>query len=280
MPCLSPDLYTDRPPQMFGLLRWIMPLVKIATWNVNSIRSRLDRVLDWTQRELPDVLCMQEIKTVDELFPAAPFVDLGYRIETYGQPTHNGVAILARKPLSNVVRGLPGDGPDAHRRLLAATLGKVRFVNVYVPNGQSPESEKFVYKMEWLDRLRAFLADSASPSDPLVLLGDFNIAPDERDVRYPEQWRGKIHFHPKEHAALARITSWGLSDLFRKHHEEGGFYSWWDYRRLAFQRNDGLRIDLVLGTAPILKRCKGSRIDREERKGEHPSDHVPVVVEI
>lgn len=254
--------------------------MKIATWNVNSIRSRLERVLAWTRREMPDVLCMQEIKTTDELFPAGPFEELGYRVETYGQPTYNGVAILSLPPMSKVTRGLPDDGPDAHRRLIAATIRRIRFVNVYVPNGQSPESEKFVYKMEWLRRLRAFLEDSASPSSSLVLLGDFNIAPDERDVRYLEQWRGRIHFHPKEHEALARITSWGLFDLFRKHHEEGGFYSWWDYRRLAFQRNDGLRIDLVLGTAPVLKRCKESRIDRDERKGEHPSDHVPVVVEI
>jgi exodeoxyribonuclease-3 len=257
--------------------------LKIATWNVNSIRSRLDRVLAWTARERPDVLCFQEIKTTDDLFPAAPFEELGYRVETFGQPTYNGAATLSRKPMTNVVRGLPGDAPDAQRRLLAVTLGKsspLRVINVYVPNGQSPESEKFVYKMEWLERLRDFLAASASPSDRLLLLGDFNIAPEERDVHKPELWRGKIHFHPKEHKALARLTSWGLFDLFRKHHEEGGFYSWWDYRQLAFPKNNGLRIDLVLGTAPVLERCTGSRIDRDERKGESPSDHVPVVVEI
>jgi exodeoxyribonuclease-3 len=257
--------------------------LKIATWNVNSVRSRLDRVLAWTARERPDVLCLQEIKTTDDLFPAAPFEELGYRVETFGQPTYNGVATLSRKPMKEVVRGLPGDAPDAQRRLLAVVLGKskpLRVINVYVPNGQSPESEKFVYKMEWLARLRDFLAASASPSDPLLLLGDFNIAPEERDVHKPELWRGKVHFHPKEHAALARLTSWGLFDLFRKHHPEGGFYSWWDYRQLAFQKNNGLRIDLVLGTAPVLARCTGSRIDRDERKGESPSDHVPVIVEI
>jgi exodeoxyribonuclease-3 len=128
-------------------------------------------------------------------------------------------------------------------------------VNVYVPNGQSPDSDKFVYKMEWLARLRGFLAATAHPDEPLILLGDFNIAPEERDVRYPDLWRGKVHFHPREHAALAQLTSWGLGDLFRKHHEEGGFYSWWDYRQLAFQKNNGLRIDLVLGTGPVLERC-------------------------
>jgi exodeoxyribonuclease III len=254
--------------------------MKIATWNVNSIRSRVARVLDWTQREEPDVLCFQEIKTTDELFPTAAFEDLGYHIETFGQPTYNGVAILSRTRPEDVTRGLPGDAPDAQRRLIAATIKGIRIINVYVPNGQSPESDKFVYKLDWLGRLRDSLEAEASPSDPLVLLGDFNIAPDERDVHDPELWRGKVHFHPKEHAALARITEWGLFDLFRKHHTEGGFYSWWDYRQLAFPKNKGLRIDLVLGTAPVLDRCKGSMIHRDERKGEGPSDHAPVVVEV
>ncbi|HYX24680.1 MAG TPA: exodeoxyribonuclease III [Thermoanaerobaculia bacterium] len=253
--------------------------MKIATWNVNSIRSRVERVAAWTERERPDVLCFQEIKTTDDLFPLEPFADLGYRAEVFGQKTYNGVAILTRKPLTKVVRNLPDDPPDAPRRLLAGTVDRVRIVNVYVPNGQSPESDKFVYKLDWLARLRSFLADSASPKDPLVLLGDFNIAPEERDVRYPDLWRGHVHFHPREHEALARITSWGLHDLLRKHHEEGGLYSWWDYRQLAFQKNNGLRIDLVLGTAPMLKRCKGVTIHRDERKGESPSDHVPVVAE-
>jgi exodeoxyribonuclease-3 len=254
--------------------------MKIATWNVNSIRSRVARVLDWARREEPDVLCFQEIKTTDELFPSAAFEELGYHVETWGQPTYNGVAILSRTRAKDVTRGLPGDAPDAQRRLIAATIKGIRIINVYVPNGQSPESDKFVYKLDWLGRLRDWLEAEASPSDPLVLLGDFNIAPDERDVRNPELWRGKVHFHPKEHAALASITGWGLFDLFRKHHEEGGFYSWWDYRQLAFQKNNGLRIDLVLGTAPVLDRCKGSAIHRDERKGEGPSDHVPVVVEL
>jgi exodeoxyribonuclease III len=254
--------------------------VRIATWNVNSVRSRLDRVLGWTGRERPDVLCFQEIKTTDELFPAAAFEELGYHVETFGQPTYNGVAILSRTPPADVTRGLPGDAADAQRRLIAATVEGVRIVNVYVPNGQSPESDKFVFKLDWLGRLRDWLAAEASPTDPLLLLGDFNIAPDERDVHDPDLWRGKVHFHPKEHAALREITAWGLADLFRKHHAEGGFYSWWDYRQLAFPKNRGLRIDLVLGTAPMLERCTGSAIHRDERKGEGPSDHVPVVVEV
>ena len=253
--------------------------MKIATWNVNSIRSRVERVAAWTERERPDVLCFQEIKTTDDGFPFDVFADLGYEMEVFGQKTYNGVAILSRLPMTQVVRNLPDDEPEAPRRLIAATIDKVRIVNVYVPNGQSPESEKFVYKMDWLARLRAFLDETAKPGGSLVLLGDFNIAPEERDVRYPDLWRGHIHFHPKEHAALARITSWGLHDLLRKHHEEGGLYSWWDYRQLAFQKNNGLRIDLILGTKKMLNRCTGVEIHRDERKGESPSDHVPVVAE-
>jgi exodeoxyribonuclease-3 len=251
--------------------------MRVATWNVNSIRSRVERVVAWTERERPDVLCLQEIKTTDDGFPLDRFAELGYHAEVFGQKTYNGVALLSLKPVSKVVRNLPGDEEDAPRRLIAGTVGRTRIVNVYVPNGQSPESDKFVYKMDWLKRLRAFLDETADPGDALVLLGDFNIAPEERDVRYIEQWRGGIHFHPKEHAALAKITSWGLHDLLRKHHEEGGLYSWWDYRQLAFQKNNGLRIDLILGTQKMYDRCTGVEIFRDERKGESPSDHVPVV---
>lgn len=251
--------------------------MRIATWNVNSVRSRIERVAAWTARELPDVLCFQEIKTTDDLFPTGVFEELGYEVATYGQKTYNGVAILSREPMKKIERGFPGEEPDAARRLIAATIGGVRVINVYVPNGQSPESEKFVYKMGWLARLREYLEETAKPGGKLILLGDFNIAPEERDVRYIEKWRGHIHFHPKEHEALAEITSWGLYDLLRKHHEEGGLFSWWDYRQLAFQKNNGLRIDLILGTKPMLNKCTAVEIHRDERKGESPSDHVPVV---
>ena len=251
--------------------------MRIATWNVNSIRSRVERVVAWTERERPDVLCLQEIKTTDDGFPLDRFAELGYQAEVFGQKTYNGVALLSLKPITRVARNLPDDEEDAPRRLIAGTVGRTRIVNVYVPNGQSPESDKFVYKMDWLKRLRSFLDETADPGDALVLLGDFNIAPEERDVRYIDLWRGHVHFHPKEHAALAKITSWGLHDLLRKHHEEGGLYSWWDYRQLAFQKNNGLRIDLILGTKKMWDRCAGVEIFRDERKGESPSDHVPVV---
>jgi exodeoxyribonuclease-3 len=251
--------------------------VRIATWNVNSIRSRVERVVDWTARERPDVLCLQEIKTTDDGFPVDRFAELGYHAEVFGQKTYNGVALLSLEPATKVVRNLPDDEEDAPRRLIAGTVGGVRIVNVYVPNGQSPESDKFVYKMDWLARLRAFLDAAAKPGGSLVLLGDFNIAPEERDVRYIDLWRGHIHFHPREHKALAHIMEWGLFDLLRKHHEEGGLFSWWDYRQLAFQKNNGLRIDLILGTKKMLGRCTAVDIFRDERKGESPSDHVPVV---
>ena len=257
-----------------------MKQVKIATWNVNSIRARVGRIAAWTERELPDVLGFQEIKCTDDLFPRETFESLGYHCETFGQPTYNGVAILSREPVKDVVRGLPDDEPDAQKRLIAGTVGGVRFVVVYVPNGQSPESEKFVYKMEWLARLRDYLEDELDRKKPLILMGDFNIAPEERDVEKIEAWRGKIHFHPKEHAALARIQDLGLRDLFRKHCSEGGHYSWWDYRRLAFQRNDGLRIDLILGNDAAYERSASAEMHREERKGEGPSDHIPVMSEL
>lgn len=256
--------------------------MKIATWNVNSIRSRLERVVAWMDRERPDVLCLQETKCTDAEFPRGAFEDLGYHAEHYGQRTYNGVALLSREPLTDVVRGLPGEAEDAHRRLLAGTVpgvGGVRIVNVYVPNGQSVTSEKFPYKLDWLARLADFLAASASPGDPLVLLGDFNIAPEDRDVHDPDLWRGQVLFHPKEHEALARLTSWGLQDVFRKHHEEGGIYSWWDYRMLAFPKNRGLRIDLILATQPLYERSTACAVDRNERKGQSPSDHAPVVAQ-
>ncbi len=253
--------------------------MRIATWNVNSIKQRLDHLATFVKSADPDIVCLQELKCVDEAFPRSEVEALGYNVATHGQKAYNGVAILSRLPMTKVVRNLPDDEPEAPRRLIAATIDKVRIVNVYVPNGQSPESEKFVYKMDWLARLRAFLGETAKPGGSLVLLGDFNIAPEERDVRYPDLWRGNIHFHPREHEALARITSWGLYDLLRKHHEEGGLYSWWDYRQLAFQKNNGLRIDLILVHQELASRLVSCRIDVEPRRVERASDHTPVIAE-
>jgi len=251
--------------------------MKIVTWNVNSIRTRLERALACLERHQPDVLCLQEIKCQDEIFPREPFEALGYHVETHGQKTYNGVALISRAPAEDVVRGLPGDGPDAQARLIAATFEGVRVIDVYVPNGSSVESEKFPYKLGWLEQLQAMIAETYAPDDPVLLLGDFNIAPDERDLYAPEVFRGQVHFHPKEHEALARLSDWGFEDLFRTHHQEAGFYSWWDYRQLGFPMNKGLRIDLLLGTAPVVARCTACDIDRDERKGKKPSDHAPVI---
>lgn len=252
--------------------------MQVATWNVNSIRQRQERVLAWAARQGPDLVALQETKVPDEDFPRAAFEAAGWQVACFGQRTYNGMAFLSRQPLADVQRGLPGEAPDAQRRLLAATLGGVRVVNVYVPNGEAVESEKFAYKLEWLGRLESYLAGELARGLPLLLLGDFNIAPEDRDVHDPEAWRGQVLFHPREHAALARICALGLADLYRQHHAEPGRYTWWDYRALAFPKDRGLRIDLVLGNAAAAARCTACEIDREERKGEKPSDHAPVRV--
>jgi exodeoxyribonuclease-3 len=249
----------------------------VATWNVNSVRMRLERLKAWLARRSPDVVCLQETKVQDEGFPRAEFESLGWHVATFGQKTWNGVAILSREPLEDVVRGLPGDAPDADRRLLAGRVGGIKVASVYVPNGQALDSPKWPYKLDWLRRLRGFVEGWAKPDEEVVVCGDFNVAPEDRDVHDPDLWRGQVLFHPKEHAALANLSSFGLHDLFRKHHAEPGHFSWWDYRQLAFPKGHGLRIDLVLGSAASRDRCSGCDIDREERKGEKPSDHAPVV---
>ncbi len=253
--------------------------MRLITWNVNSIRTRLERALALLERHDPDVLCLQETKVVDEGFPREAFEERGWHVETHGQPTYNGVALISKKPAEDVVRGMPDDEEDAQRRVIAGTFAGVRVIDVYVPNGKDVESEHFVFKLAWLERLLAMLQSSATPDAPVVLLGDFNIAPDDRDVHDPDAWRGKVHFHPREHEALARFHDWGFSDLFRWHHREGGLYSWWDYRQLGFPLNKGLRIDLILATEPMADRSEACWIDREERKGDQPSDHAPVIAD-
>jgi len=251
--------------------------VRVTTWNVNSIRSRLQRVLDWIDHRQPDVLGLQETKVTDEDFPRGPFEELGYRVETWGQKTYNGVALVTREPLDRLARGLGGDGTEAEeRRLIAGRVEDLRVVCVYVPNGRSPESPKFRYKLEWMEGLRTFLARWTSPADAVVVMGDFNVAPEDRDVHDPDAWRGKVLFHPDEHAVLERLKTWGLVDLQRLHDARPGLYTWWDYRTLAFPRDAGMRIDLLLGTPAAAARCRGVRIDRDARKGEKPSDHAPV----
>lgn len=250
--------------------------MRVVSWNVNSIRAREERARAWLERWKPEVLCLQETKVVDDDFPFALFEELGYQAESFGQRGYNGVAIASRLPVSDVVRGLPDDAPDADRRLIAATVEGLRIVNVYVPNGQHVTSEKYDFKLEWLSRLRTFLDSTAQPSDDLVICGDFNVAPDDRDVHDPRLWRGKVLFSEPEHRALGQLMEFGLEDVYRRFHEEAGHFSWWDYRMLGFPKNRGLRIDLFLGTRSAANRCTEMLIDREERKGAKPSDHAPV----
>lgn len=253
--------------------------MKIATWNINSISVRLTHVLDWVKTNSPDVLCLQETKCKDEKFPAAAFQELGYRAEVFGQATYNGVAILSRTEASEIQRGFLGDAEDAQRRLLAATINGVKVVNVYIPNGSEVGSDKYVFKLDWLAKLRKFLDESCDPGQPLVLCGDFNIAPEDRDVHDPKLWKGQILCSDAERAALQVIEDWGLVDVFRQHHEDDGIFSWWDYRGGAFPKNHGLRIDHLWATEPLADQCVAVWIDKVLRAMERPSDHAPVVAE-
>jgi exodeoxyribonuclease-3 len=254
-----------------------MSRMKIATWNVNSIRSRLQRLLDWLQQARPDVLCLQELKATDESFPYDAVREAGYHAAVFGQKTYNGVAILSRTPPSKIERGwAPGDD-DQQARLLAAEIDGVQVNSVYVPNGEQVGSAKYVYKLDWMGRLRTHLESHYTATTPLFVCGDFNVARDDRDVAHPAQWAGTVLCYPSARMALERILDWGLIDVFRQRHPEGGIYSWWDYRMLAFPKNDGLRLDYIFATEPLAQRCTYAEIDRDERKGEKPSDHAPVV---
>jgi len=251
--------------------------LKIATWNVNSIRARHDALLSWLDRVQPDVLCLQETKVVDDEFPTDELLRLGYGVAMAGQKTYNGVAIVSREPISDVAIGLVDEPDPVEKRLIRATIGGIRVYSAYVPNGKSPTSPSFPEKLRWLRRLRATLDSETSPDLPAVVCGDFNVAPDERDVFDPEVMRGQLHFHPDEHRALAEVVGFGLVDVFRKHHDEGQLFSWWDYRAGGFRKNQGLRIDLILATRALAERCTGAEIDVEPRRGDKPSDHTPVV---
>jgi exodeoxyribonuclease-3 len=257
--------------------------MRIASWNVNSVRSRLDQLTAWLSRSAPDVLCMQETKVEDDIFPHAALAECGYRTVTSGQKTYNGVAIAAKLGLSidDVTRNLDDDPPDAQRRLIAATIEGVRIIDVYVPNGQSVGSPAFAYKLDWLARLRRDLAAHATPQQEVLLCGDFNVAPETIDVDEPKKWEGGVLCTDEERAALKALLDWGLTDTFRALHPgEPGLYSWWDYRMSAFRKNRGLRIDLALATAPLAARCKSVTIDKRPRELEKPSDHAPVIFEI
>ena len=249
--------------------------MRIVSWNVNSVRARIERVVTYVEREQPDVLCIQESKVVDQDFPREPFEALGYHLELFGQPTYNGVALLSRLPLTDVVRGIPGLD-DTQARFIGAKVADFRLFNAYVPNGQEIGSEAFEYKLRWLEALREYLATHVEAREKVLICGDWNVALEDRDVHDPDLWRGKLHCSEPERASIGRLIEMGLADLFRRFHEDAGLFSWWDYRRLGFQKNKGLRIDYFLGSPELVERCEGVAINREERKGEKPSDHAPV----
>ncbi len=251
--------------------------MRIATWNVNSVRSRLERLLDWLGRHEPDVLCLQELKTVEETFPFDVLREIGYHAVVCGQKTYNGVAIISRSEPTDIRRGFAVDDNDPQARLISAVIDGVRIFSAYFPNGGEVGSDKFTYKLQWMDRLRTMFERKHSSDESLVLCGDFNVAIGDLDVAVPERWADTVLCVPEVRAALRKISDWGWTDVFRVCHPEESAYSWWDYRRLAFVHNDGLRIDYIFATSPLAAKCTGVEIDREERKGQKPSDHAPVI---
>jgi exodeoxyribonuclease-3 len=251
--------------------------LSIATWNVNSARARLPRIVDWLSSAKPDVVCLQEIKCLDEQFPREPIEELGYHIETFGQKTYNGVAILSKDTPDDVVRGFPDDEPGAQARAIAATIRGTRVLNLYVVNGKEVGDEKYDFKLRWLESLAQYVAAEFDMSDQVVLTGDFNITFDDRDIHDPDAWRDKILCSVPEREALAKIMKPGLVDAYRHFDEEPGKYTWFDFRTRGYQRGNGLRIDHFLVSPPALEACTGVTIDLEERGQEKPSDHCPVV---
>ncbi len=267
--------------------------MRIATWNVNSLRARIDKVRWWLERARPDVLLMQETKLKDEDAPLAAFQELGYELAHHGEGRWNGVAIASRLPITDVVTNFgdpvlpartPGSGddePGSEARMLAATCGDVRVVSLYAPNGRVVDSPFYEAKLDWFLRLARWLAESGDPGQPLVLGGDYNVAPTDDDVWNPRLCHGGTHVSPREREAFDRLCRWGLVDVYRRQRPEGGRYTWWDYRAGSFQKNFGMRIDHLLATAPLAARVVASEIDREARKGKPiPSDHAPLLMDV
>lgn len=252
--------------------------MKIATWNINSLNVRLPQVLTWLAAEQPDVLALQETKLPDEKFPRAEIEAAGYYSVYAGQKTYNGVALLSREPVQDVVSGIPGFD-DVQKRVLAATVGGIRVIDLYVPNGESVDSDKYRYKLNWLDALTVWIRQELAAHPQVVVLGDFNIAPESRDVHDPERWKEKVLCSTPEREAFRKLLETGLCDTFRLFEQPEKIFSWWDYRMQGFRRNHGLRIDHVLASDAMCKRCTSSRIDKAPRANERPSDHAPAMAE-
>lgn len=251
--------------------------MRLSTWNVNSLAVRLPQVLDWLAAHQPDVLVLQETKLTDDKFPRAEIEAAGWRAQCFGQKTYNGVALLSKRPASDVLHNIPGfDDPMA--RVITATVDGLRIVNGYFPNGQAPGSDKFAYKLQWLRALRDWLARELAQHPRLVLMGDFNIAPEDRDVHDPVAWAGQIHCTDEEREHFRQLLALGLEDAFRLFEQAPKSWSWWDYRNLAFRKNQGLRIDHILVSAPLRAAVQGCTIDKAPRRNERPSDHAPVLL--
>lgn len=251
-------------------------IMKLATWNVNSLNVRLPHVMKWLEENPTDVLCIQETKLTDDKFPVAAIEAAGYHVAYTGQKTYNGVAIISKLPMTDIVKNNP-KFEDPQQRILAATIDGVRVVCAYVPNGQAVGSEKFEYKMAWLNAFHDWIKEQAAQYPQLVVAGDYNIAPEDRDVHDPAAWEGMVHVSPEERAQLKRLMDIGLTDAFRMFEQQDKSYSWWDYRGLGFRLNKGLRIDHLLLSDALKARCSACIIDRVPRKWEQPSDHTPVV---
>jgi len=253
--------------------------MKIATWNVNSIAIRLEQMLNWLETTQADVLCLQETKCVDEKFPLEQIRNAGFNAAFMGQKSYNGVAILSRRDIKDVQYNFPDDDADAPKRLIAATVENIRIVNTYIPNGTELGTDKFTFKLDWLQRLRKFFDFGFNVDSDVLLCGDFNVAPDERDVWNAAFWEGKLHFSKPERAALDYVKKWGFTDTFRKINGDEKLFSWWNYREGAFFRNQGLRIDHIWTSETLANRCVNCWIDKTPRGWERPSDHTPVVAE-
>lgn len=254
-------------------------MFKLASWNVNSLKIRLDQVLTWLDATQVDVLALQETKTLDENFPQEAFIDRGYHVVFSGQKTYNGVAIVSRQPLTEVVTDI-SDLIDPQRRIITATVAGVRVINLYVPNGASLSSDKYRYKLDWLEKVILFTKEQLCLYPKVAVVGDFNIAPEDQDVHNPAEWEGCVLVSPAERQAFQAFLNLGLQDSFRCFPQEEQRFSWWDYRAAGFRRNRGLRIDHVLLNHNLSALCRQSNIDKEPRKSERPSDHAPVWVEL
>ncbi len=254
--------------------------MRLVTWNVNSLTARLPRVTEWIEQHQPDILCLQETKQADSAFPTETFHDLGYGSVHWGDGRWNGVAILSRVGLADPAIGFGTEEDELGCRLVAATCDGIRVHSAYVPNGRSVDSEHYVAKLAWLRRLASFLDETTDPDGAVAVCGDFNVAPDDQDVWDPAHFQGATHVSVPERQGLRALLDWGLEDVFRRYHPDGGVFSWWDYRGGDFHQGRGMRIDLVLLTRSLAERTVAAAVDRDARKGHKPSDHAPVVVDL